>query len=702
MTEDAVIDMDNPTHWPYALGGGGAEGSGAVPALSETWPSAVSGEGSGRAERRPLRRAPGAGLTRRAFWTGLSLVGVVALLTPYNDLVVRNSPLIGYHLPIGAMTLLALMILAVNPLLQLVKLRPFGTGELIVVFTMLLVASAAPSSGLLRYLEPMIVSPAWIGRDYPWLQPIAKLMPGWLTPARDAGSPIVSNYWLGVDPVSGGHIPVAAFIIPAVLWGVLVAALLGAAMFLAAIFRKQWVYHERLTYPLATIPLELMAAPEPGRWYNRLWRNPILWVGIAVPAGVYLLGGLHAQFPAVPTIDLQYNVGDAFVDRPWNALPGYITSSRLFLSVVGITFFIPSEIALSLWLFLVLNGLARVLFSGSSIDLDQHEQTRAMGVYVGYFGGLLWLARGHLRRVAVAAWRGSPREENEPLTYRAMVVGLVASGGVAWVWMMAVGMKAGLALLLLGVGLMLWTLMARIVAETGLFWVGPTWWPTNFFTSLLGPRVVDMVSYYWVQVISRIFFADLRETLMPYAADALRMGQEIGEQERPRWFRRLGWAIFVSVVLAAVMQHWVSYTYGRTALADQYAAFNIPQDALRETYGFTHIRPETTPRAEWTSFSFGALLVAGLMAGRALFVSWPLHPLGLVLMNAGPMQAFWFSIFIGWCVKTLLLKYGGAGAYRRARAFFIGLILGEILSAGMWMVVGLMSQGAVRYSFLPG
>jgi hypothetical protein len=283
-----------------------------------------------------------------------------------------------------------------------------------------------------------------------------------------------------------------------------------------------------------------------------------------------------------------------------------------------------------------------------------------------------------------------------------MVLGLGICMVVAWVWLLAVGVNPLIAALLLGLGMMLVTLMGRIVAETGLFWVGPMWWPSNFISALIGPKLVNMVSYYWSEVISRVFFHDLRETLMPYAANSMRMGQELQDKERGRWFWRLFAAIAVSVVVAGAMQHWVSYSYGRTALADQYAGYSMPQEALRDTYGFTHVRPETTPGAEWGHVAVGAVMVGALMVGRVLFVSWPLHPLGLLLMTAGPMQAFWFSIFIGWGVKSLLLKYGGAGAYRRARAFFIGLIVGEMLSAGAWMIVGLVTQGAVRYSFLPG
>lgn len=70
-------------------------------------------------------------------------------------------------------------------------------------------------------------------------------------------------------------------------------------------------------------------------------------------------------------------------------------------------------------------------------------------------------------------------------------------------------------------------------------------------------------------------------------------------------------------------------------------------------------------------------------------------------MNSSAMKVLWFSIFFGWGAKRLLLRYGGAGAFKRARAFFIGLIVGEVLAAGIWMFIGLATNGAVTYTFLP-
>ncbi|MGN6367365.1 MAG: DUF6785 family protein [Phycisphaerae bacterium] len=695
MAEESVMDSERATAlqegaWPEELRD-----------LTTERVELSSQAGPERMERRLGRRSGERfALTRRAIWIGLVLVAFVAAFTPYNDYVLQNNSFIGNHFPVGIVTLMAILMLVVNPVLMLFHRRPLATGELVVIMTMLMVGAAAPSSGLMRYLEPMLVAPYWLVKDFPWLAPIAKLMPHWLVPTQDASSAIVTNYWLGIDPVQGGHVPILAFVIPSLLWGVLIASILGTAMFVAAIFRKQWVHHERLTFPLATIPLELMATPEQGRWYNRLWRNPLLWAGAGIPLAVYLLAGLHQRYTSLPFVDLRFDIHSAFTDRPWDALPPYLSSSRIYLSVIGICFFVPSEIAFSLWLFIVLNGLVRVGCSQTSFDPAQNEATRGMGIYLGYFAGLVWLARGHLRMVLRAAWRGEKRDESEALSYRAMVAGLLICSAVTFLWLWAVGMKPLLAIVLIGVGTVLMTLMARIVAETGLFFVGPTWWPTNLIGSLIGPKLVNALNFYWSQLISRIFYADLRENLMPFAVNSLRMGQEIDSRRRPTWFRWLFVALFVSVTVSGFSHHYIGYTHGRNSI-DGFASNQWPFDAMQETYTFSNTPPQTSVGSAWASFGVGAVMVGALMVGRVMWVSWPFHPIGLLLMNSGPLAAFWFSIFLGWGIKKLLLRYGGAGAFRRARPFFIGLIVGEMLAAGGWLVVGLITHGGIHYVIFP-
>ncbi len=77
------------------------------------------------------------------------------------------------------------------------------------------------------------------------------------------------------------------------------------------------------------------------------------------------------------------------------------------------------------------------------------------------------------------------------------------------------------------------------------------------------------------------------------------------------------------------------------------------------------------------------------MSYRCLW--WPLHPLGLAASPIGwAMQVIWFSIFLGWLAKFIILKVGGLKLYRGARPVFLGLILGDCIMGGIWTIVGLI------------
>jgi hypothetical protein len=45
---------------------------------------------------------------------------------------------------------------------------------------------------------------------------------------------------------------------------------------------------------------------------------------------------------------------------------------------------------------------------------------------------------------------------------------------------------------------------------------------------------------------------------------------------------------------------------------------------------------------------------------------------------------------VGWAIKVLVTKYGGASWYQRLKPFMFGLIAGEMLGGLMPMVVGLV------------
>ena len=51
------------------------------------------------------------------------------------------------------------------------------------------------------------------------------------------------------------------------------------------------------------------------------------------------------------------------------------------------------------------------------------------------------------------------------------------------------------------------------------------------------------------------------------------------------------------------------------------------------------------------------------------------------------MDGIWFTLFLAWLFKSLVLKYGGVSLYRQTLPFFLGLALGHIVIGGVWLVI---------------
>ena len=79
------------------------------------------------------------------------------------------------------------------------------------------------------------------------------------------------------------------------------------------------------------------------------------------------------------------------------------------------------------------------------------------------------------------------------------------------------------------------------------------------------------------------------------------------------------------------------------------------------------------------------MAVLNLMRYR--FVWWPLHPIGFALSGTALSRLTSATIFVAWLVKLTMLKLAGAAFYRKSRPFFIGMLVGYILSVAAGVVV---------------
>jgi hypothetical protein len=92
----------------------------------------------------------------------------------------------------------------------------------------------------------------------------------------------------------------------------------------------------------------------------------------------------------------------------------------------------------------------------------------------------------------------------------------------------------------------------------------------------------------------------------------------------------------------------------------------------------------------WFHVGLGAAVVAFLQIGASRWAAWPFAPVGYLVSMTWYMDQAWFSIMIGWLAKVLIVRFGGASFYQKALPAFVGLIVGESLAAGSWVVINLL------------
>jgi len=93
----------------------------------------------------------------------------------------------------------------------------------------------------------------------------------------------------------------------------------------------------------------------------------------------------------------------------------------------------------------------------------------------------------------------------------------------------------------------------------------------------------------------------------------------------------------------------------------------------------------------WLHTAIGGGFMAFLMFMRYRLLWWPIHPVAYPISAVWLMECLWFSIFLAWIIKAVLTRYGGNKIYKASKPFFLGLILGQLVAAGLWFVIDLIT-----------
>jgi hypothetical protein len=599
------------------------------------------------------------------------------------------------YLPRGAVALLLALVTG-NALLRRfprLGIAPLNSRELLLIFLLLLIVGAIAGQefaqhfylnliGLVYYATPDVVAPSVY---------LDGLNPA-LFPSTDPAGSVAVWAHEGLPP--GAGMPWQPWVRPLLIWTPFLLAVYWMVLTFAAALAWRWEREEKLPYPLMSVPLEvvddepLSAAP--------LLRGWPTWVAFALPCVHYTLQGLNGYWPEVPFINLDPPPKWEFAG-PWAAFNGMLLWLRM--DMVGVSYLLAAEVGFSLWFFFLFRRVQEFIRLSVGITAGEYQffRLQSIGGYLLLAGALLYSARGHLRRVASAAVgvvRRGPADADAREPYRLAVWGFLA----AFVFVVAWGTYFGMSPLWAMAQYLFFPLVgmvvARVVCEAGmLVYSAPIGGYTAGFNealfTLIGPQRLGPRNLALATMTS---WCQIRSTATQNAA-AVFMGYRLGSDAglpRGRVMLLAISAIALAILTCHLLVPSILYHWSIPKLAPWPS-----QAGLNTSRGLGNLITQSTPMTptDWLAVALGAATTWSLFALRRRFVWWPLHPLGFVTWLSWPIDRYWSSIFVGWFLKTLVVRLGGYGAFRRLRPVAFGLILGMNVVFVTWLIIHMIWPG---------
>ena len=662
---------------------------------------------AGHSDNRSARER---GLSFRVVVICIALAFLLGYIIPIIDFKVFNTFLGATHLPPGAIGVLLILVLLINPLVRtLGKRLAFTRNESLTVYISCLFSSLVPGHGAENLIVPVLIAPFYYAtRENKWLEFLQPAMKPWMTPSIDPATgaynqTVVAGWYEGLRP--GASIPWGAWLVPLAVWSLAIIAIYIMLACLSVMLRAQWAQNEALSFPLLKLPLTMvedMDRPDKYGMFGHFFRNPLMWIGFGIAVFVQMMRGLHLYFPDVPDFPLGLETGSLFTEAPWNQMGGL--TIQIFPIAVGITYLLTSEISFSLWffcLFMKFQLVAAYYTGWMPAALPNATLTfpgklflgfQVYGAYLAYTFLVVYTGREHARHILRRAFgrdRARAGESAEALSYPAAFWGFLLSFLFLIGFTLILGVRIDVALALWLSYLVFAIVLSRMAVEGGVLFLLHDTYPLNAIGRLL-PSSWGWLTSATSGLVPASFVQSgliyhLRGFTMPSFVHSFKLAHDNKIPAKPL----LG-LISVVTLISLGMSLWMvvrlGYENGGLALGSGWARgfivlspANFVDNILQDKGG--------SPLINWLWLTVGGLLTWGMMLARSRFAWFPLHPIGYLLSLTFAAQMFWFSFFLGWLCKTLITRFGGNDSYRRATPMFLGLALGDVTMILFWLAV---------------
>lgn len=575
--------------------------------------------------------------------------------------------------PIPAVATL-LLLLALNPLIRrLPHLRELSGGEITVVYIFVTVATNMFGCSIVRFLLASVSAGYYYSTpEYPMAK-LASNLPAWLSPTN----PLVHKAMYEGSP--SGLVPWNAWATPMLAWTGLFLLLGCTLLGLMILVSDRWIEHERLSFPLVRLPLEMMGRGTSGSFF----RNPATWIGFGLAAVLNLYNSMNAVFRGGPSGGLRFDFGRGTEDFPWAAVLPF--SLHIRPELIGLGYLVSTDIAFAIWFSWLLHRLQALVMVFAGYRVDQMPFTREQGIGAYFILGVILLWKD--RRVITEALRslfGAGEQQDRSYQW-----GLLATVGGALgtlFFLTSAGLESWLAILYLGIILLVAVVYARARAETGvpLNWLYPFGEQQKVIYNFLGTAPIighggALVSP-TIFAVANLFSRGYFPTVAGYEIEGLRLGRETG----------VGWRQVAITIMLAMAWGTVAgfifhlrpyYARGAISLRGGIWGYRDAQSSLKWVLNSAS-SPQPPDPTRITATLFGAGFVVLLTVIRNYWFGFPLHPIGYAVACAYG-SLVWGAFFLVWLIKSLILHYGGGRAYQKALPAFLGFALGHFITAGV-------------------
>ncbi|MEK7400236.1 MAG: DUF6785 family protein, partial [Candidatus Poribacteria bacterium] len=491
------------------------------------------------------------GLTFRAILVAFGSIIIISYWTQHSELVIDSPSFNSIHPSIAAFFTVICIALFINPLLRRIHTSlSFSQPEILLIYSMLIVAGPIVSIGGIHFLLPTLIAPYYFAtpeNEYDLL--FHRYIPNWFGPKDSVA---IKDFYEGsID----GSIPWHVWIKPLLLWSAFLFAVYFAFLCLNVVIRKQWADAEKLTFPLVQLPLEMTQESEKGKVYNTFFRNPIVWLGFAIPFIIHGINGINTYFPDMPQIRFRYiSISNYFTEKPWNAM-GY-TYISLYPCAIGFAYLLTLDISLGCGFFYIISKL-ELIFSAmvgwnergsSSLASFPFTQHQGAGAFIMIAMISLWSGRKHILSVLRQTLSKDSRVDDsyEPLPYRFAVIGFLGSLGFLIIWCVWAGMAFWVAVLFFILFFIFSIALTRLRVQAGLGCVHGPLTPQELMVSGFGSINLGVQN---LTILSHLHFmtGEMRGviSIMPSQLE----GFKISESAKIN-ARQISIAIMIGIVIA--------------------------------------------------------------------------------------------------------------------------------------------------------